>query len=620
MSTDGLTIAETLRLSSVVATSMIHFFAAICSYYLERRNKQIPMLALVFGIVGWSSLTLGAATSGVGRFMPVILVGAPLLSGYLGPALFICTKQLTVPHQKVSLKWLFLGGFGTIHSVLALTIPKGLDPAIQSIVYKQPYMHPILSPIMMVHGIQLVGFIIVSTFLITRAYINVSNPDLRRTQFWLMSICWTTLVIIVFTNILPTLKVVVTEIQPALITIPIAFVGLLCIKALGEETWTIHTQRLHERNVRMDSIGRMAKGLAHDLNNVLSTILGHAEIAKLKVSGGEEHPHLEQIIGATQRAAALIERMLAYSSDHYTNAKIIDPQQSIRTIFDSVATLQKTDVSMLLELSETLPQIRIDEADLESAIQNLLQNGLNALGEGGGRITLRGAYEERTNLPFAFIGQDINGQPSLRIEIEDTGQGMSQEEASRALEPFFSTNATGKGLGLVNVLSAVKGAGGALWFQSELGVGTRFVFWVPEASGTKSTKLNSEHSNFMTPRVLLVEDDPAVAQVLKQMLGSLNMTVEHYTQSEHVLDAIDSGAVFGFDLGVLDVRLGEMDGIELGHHLLNTQNVRALLFVSGDEPGLRIKQFEGNKVHFLRKPIGLTQLKNTIHEFELLVG
>ncbi len=171
----------------------------------------------------------------------------------------------------------------------------------------------------------------------------------------------------------------------------------------------------------------------------------------------------------------------------------------------------------------------------------------------------------------------------------------------------------------MNVLSAVKGAGGALWFQSELGIGTRFVFWIPEATGAKSAPLTSSKSKMATLSVLLVEDDLEVAQVLKQMLRNLNMTVKHYTQSKQVLNAIDSDAFFGFDLGVLDVRLGEMDGIELGHHLLSNQNVQALLFVSGDEPGLRIKQFDGGKVHFLRKPIGLTQLKNTIDEFKLIV-
>ncbi len=615
MSYEGITIADSLRLASVVATAMILLFASICSYYLEKRNNQSPMLALIFLLISWCSLTLGAATSGLGRFFPALLVAAPLLSGYIGPALFLCTKQLTAPHQKNSLKWLFLGCFGTTHSILALTMPNGLEPAIQSIVNKQPYYHPILSTIMIVHGIQLIGFIIVSTFLITRTYINKSNPEMRRTQFWLMTICWTTLVVIVFTNILPTFSVIITDIQPALILVPIAFVGLLCIKALGEETSIIQSQRIDDRNDRMESLGRMAKGLAHDLNNILSTVMGHAEIAKLKTKENEKTvSHLNQIIFGTQRAATFIERMLAYSSDQLNNSTVVDPKETIRTIFDSVATLQPSRIIMQLEIEDSLPKIQIAAAELESAIHNLLQNGVNALDNEKGKITLRASFEPSTNLPQDYIGHDINGNPALRVEVEDTGHGMNKEEASRALEPFFSTNARGKGLGLVNVLSSVKGAGGSLWFQSELNEGTRFVFWIPAANG-RSIKNNGNTVNPpKTVRAILVEDDLDVAKVLLPMLNNLNIVAEHYTESEAVMNLMDKGSISKFDLGILDIRLGGVDGIELGHHLLNNHSVNAIVFISGDEPGLRIKQFEESKVRFLRKPIGMVQLEQSINE------
>ena len=329
-----LILAEVFRFASVVAISMVHIFAAACSYYMEKRHRRLPMFALIFTLLAWCTLTLGSATSGLGLYFPFLLVGAPLLSGYIGPALFIYTKQLTSPHERVSLKWFLCGIFGTVHSVLALLMPNGLEPAIQSIIYKQPYFHPVYGTLMIVHGVQLISFAIFSTFLITRCYVLKRHPDLRRTQFWLMIICWTTLVVVVFTNILPTFKVIITDIQPALITLPLVVVGGLSIKAIGEESSQGQKTRIDQRNVRMDSLGRMARGLAHDLNNVLATVLGHAEIVKMKtVSDHETHTNLDQIIAGTERAAGILDRMLTYTGKRMVLEKSIHPQRYIESIF-----------------------------------------------------------------------------------------------------------------------------------------------------------------------------------------------------------------------------------------------------------------------------------------------
>jgi len=171
-----------------------------------------------------------------GSIFSTAIVGAPFFSGYLGISLLIYTRQITMPHRPISIRWLSLGAFGTIHSILERTIPNGLDPAIRSIIDKEPYWHPILSNIMIIHGIQLITFIVLSTFFITRAFWKKSRPDLRRTQFWLVVICWTCLVTMVFTNIVPTFKIIITEIEPAFFMFPVAIVCLLSIKSLGEET------------------------------------------------------------------------------------------------------------------------------------------------------------------------------------------------------------------------------------------------------------------------------------------------------------------------------------------------------------------------------------------------
>ena len=593
MEPDSLTVAESLRLASCIATSMLHFFTAVCSFYLERQNKQPPIFALIFFIAGWCTITLGSATSGLGRTFPVLLVGAPFLSGYLGSAIYIYTRRLTTPHKRVSLKWLFLGMFGTVHSILALVIPNGLDAVIQSILHKEPYIHPLLSPIMLIHGLQLVSFITISTFLITKAYIAKTHPDLRQSQFWLLIICWTGLVIIVFTNILPTFRVIITEIQPAIITFPFAIVGGLSIKAFAEESTKNLQSKIQQRKTRMDSLGRLARGMAHDLNNVLSTILGHADMAKLKTQrGGETLPHLNQVILGSHRASLLIDRMLTYSGKRYQDAAPLDPKQRIVSLFNSVATLQPDCVSMHIEISDTLPAVRFDESELDSTILNLLQNGIQALPQNKGRIILRVLEETNTQLPSDFIGNSLNGLSTLRVEVEDTGVGMTEEQALRALEPFFSTRAAGKGLGLVNVLSAVKGSGGAIWFQSTPKVGTRFVFWIPAATEIEHCRVGNYLKDISTLQILIVEDDKEVASVLMEMLISLGISPQYKSRGEDVLELLRMDDLPEFDIAILDVRLDGIDGIELGHHLLAEEKVKNLLFISGDEPGQRLQQFK----------------------------
>ena len=612
MTVESLSISEALRLASVVASAMIYIFGATCSYYLERRNRNPPMFALFFLLLAWVFLTLGTGISGLGRYFPVLLIGAPLLSGYIGPALYIHTRQMISPHNKVNLRWLFLGCFGTIYSLLALVLPNGLEPAVQRLLFNEPYFHPVLSSLMILHSIQLASFILVSTFLITRSLINDSNPSLRRTQFWLMIICWTCVVGTVFANILPSFQIVRTDFEPALALLPIAIVGGLSIKALGEESSRGQLTRIEERKVRMESLGRMARGMAHDLNNVLSMILGYAEIAKLNTEKNNPiHFQLDQVIFGTQRAAMLIDRMLTYSGKRSFATQCINPTELIRPIFESVESLQPSSVSMNIEISPNLPMILMNTTDFDSTIQNLLQNSVNALKKDKGRVILRAAYELDTFLPEDVVGNDINGVPSLRIEVEDSGCGMSFEESSRALEPFFSSKPNGIGLGLVNVLSAVEGAGGALWFQSEQHIGTRFVFWIPESKITKSSNSESVRPSVESVNVLLVDDDRDVADVLKRMLDNIGIVPIYYSSSKEVMSLIEEGKLQQFDLAVLDIRMSEVDGIELGHHLLHEQIVRSLLFISGDEPGQRIHQFDTYNVQFMRKPFSLQQLKDS---------
>ena len=613
---DALAPAEVLRLVSAIVVGVTLLMAAAASYFLERRHGQRPMFALTLVLISWVMLTLGTALSGVGRIFPPILVAAPLFSGFIGPALYIYTRQVTQPERSVSLKWLFLGGFGTVYSVLSLTLPGGLDFATESIVHNRPYWHPILSPPMVAQSIQLVIFVVLSTALITRAVWSGRHPDLKQRQFWLFVTCWTCVLIVILTSVLPNFGILLTGVQPALVTLPIAVVGCLSVRALGAELGSAHASRIEVRTNRMESLGRMARGMAHDLNNVLTGVVGHAEMARVQYADGKPvEPHLEQIIEGSQRASELLNRMMTYSGRVDRVGDPVDPRTPIEAAFQAIAPLQESSVQMRIELDAELPSVCIDPAALSSVVDNLLVNATQALEGREGRITLRAVREEVSTLPPDTIGSELDGVACLRVEVEDNGVGMTPAQASRALEPFYSSRAEGKGLGLVGVLSTIKGACGALWFSSTEGSGTRFVFWLPEAAELSSPPESfGEH---IPCRVLVVDDEPDIARVFVEFLKALGMEVSCVQSGEAAIALLTQPSTSAIDLAVVDIRLGEMDGIELGHRLLHDHGCSRILLISGDEPGPRLAQFEGQPMVFRRKPLTLQDLREALAALDI---
>jgi signal transduction histidine kinase len=361
MQTEGLNSHEVLRFASVIAVGVTLLLTSAASYFLDRQHNRRPLFALTMLLIAWSTVALGSATSGVGRLFPPVLVAAPLLSGFTGPALFIYTRQLTTPERPASLWWLALGLFGTTYSVLSLVIPAGLDGAIQALVYPKPYWHPLLSPLMVIQSLQLVTFALLSTGLITWAYVARSRPDLRQTQFWLLVICWTTVCIVVLTNVLPNFKILLTQVEPAVMTLPFAVVGCLSVRALGAELTSRHEEQVEIRAQRMESLGRMARGMAHDLNNVLAAVVGHAELAAMKLpTGAPAAQHLQQVLEGSEQAAALMKRMMTYSGRVDRSHPAIDPRAHLEAAFQALAPLQGPACRMSLALEDGLPLARID--------------------------------------------------------------------------------------------------------------------------------------------------------------------------------------------------------------------------------------------------------------------
>jgi len=227
---------------------------------------------------------------------------------------------------------------------------------------------------------------------------------------------------------------------------------------------------------RVESLNVLAGGVAHDFNNVLSAILGNANLAVMEAGAGSPiRPYLEEIEKAAQKAADLARQMLAYAG----NGRTVEAHVSLNALASEVASLLDDSIPkrtrLKLLLTEGLTPIEGDSAQIKQIVVNLVMNAAEAIGDQEGTICLAtgltNASREGLDATFVVTNDFVDG-PHLFIEVADTGVGMDDETRERVFEPFFSTKFTGRGLGMAAVLGIVRSHGGAIGIKSNRGTGT----------------------------------------------------------------------------------------------------------------------------------------------------
>jgi signal transduction histidine kinase len=233
---------------------------------------------------------------------------------------------------------------------------------------------------------------------------------------------------------------------------------------------------------RLESIGVLAGGIAHEFNNLLTTILGHADLAEAEVPrASAARAHLEPIRRAGQRAAELCRQMLAYAGKGRLVVGRVDLSGAAR---DAAAGLGP-DAPLDLDLAADLPPVRGDAEQLRQMVGNLLTNAAEAVAGTGGRIRLATFWDRLDARAVARLRHTPGLPPEeyVALEVRDEGPGMDEATMARAFEPFFSTKFPGRGLGLPVVLGVVRGHGSGLHVESEPGRGTTVRVYLPVADG-----------------------------------------------------------------------------------------------------------------------------------------
>ena len=383
----------------------------------------------------------------------------------------------------------------------------------------------------------------------------------------------------------------------------------------------ITERRLLEDQLRqsqkMEAIGRLAGGIAHDLNNALTAIAGYAELALGEI--GSDHAaraDVEEIRRAAERAGSVTRQLLAFSRKQLLEPRVFDLNETIAAIARLLSRLLGADVEVQTRLSDSALPVLGDPGQVEQAVINLAVNARDAM-PGGGRLVLATA-RETIDAGFARSHLPIAPGDYVVLRVTDSGHGMPRETQAHIFEPFFTTKAVGKGtgLGLSMVYGTLKQIGGFIFVDSEVGRGTTFGLYFPPAviappAPEASKPRDRERQGHET--LLIVEDEPSVRNMVASALRHDGYRLLIASSAEEALTTADAhdGPI---DLLLTDAMMPGKSGVELANLMAVRRPATPVIVMSGytdetlDVPGMT------EPIALLQKPFTPRELRRRIRE------
>lgn len=383
------------------------------------------------------------------------------------------------------------------------------------------------------------------------------------------------------------------------------------------EMLTLETQYRHAQ--KLESVGQVAAGIAHDYNNVLTIIQGYADCLLVKVKGDESMSNpLKQISGAARRATVLTRKLLTFSRKQVIQTRPLNLNAVLIDFGKMLPRLLGEDITLNTQYAKRLPAIKADDGMIEQVVMNLAVNARDAMPKGG-RLTITTTVTE--------IGADyLSSQPEARVgqfvtlTIQDTGCGMDAKTLARIFEPFFSTKEVGRGtgLGLATVYGIAKQHQGWVEVTSEVGLGTTFRVFFPALS-TVAVEVDDQNDSLMIARggretILLVEDEPMLRELVAKVLKDFDYRVLEAETGVEALKVWEScqGKV---DLLLTDMVMpGGIGGAELAQQLRKRKADLRIIYSSGYSTEICGKSLNDNDPMFLAKPYRPPQLAQRVRK------
>ncbi len=368
---------------------------------------------------------------------------------------------------------------------------------------------------------------------------------------------------------------------------------------------------------KMEAIGLLAGGVAHDFNNILTAIIGYGDLVKSKITADDLRSYVDQILQSADRAARLTHGLLAFSRKQVLDPKPVDINEIIVNVGKLLARLIGEDIDLKLVLSPEGMTILADSGQIEQVLMNLATNARDAMPHGGS-LTIA---TKRMKIDAAFIKQHGYGSPGeyAVVAVADTGAGMERKTQDRMFEPFFTTKETGKGtgLGLSIVYGIIKQHDGFISAASEPGKGSSFSIFLrllPSCEREDQAQLPDEAAWGGSETVLLAEDDETVRNLTKTVLAEAGYTVITAADGEEAL-AKFSGDKDRINLLLLDVIMPRKNGREVYEEALRIRPGIKTLFISGYAGDVFNKDVSPDAgLNFISKPAPPMELLKKIRE------
>jgi len=369
---------------------------------------------------------------------------------------------------------------------------------------------------------------------------------------------------------------------------------------------------------KMEAVGRLAGGVAHDFNNILGIINACTEFLRDRIDpAAEPSLYVENIKKATERGRALTKQMLAFSRTSAIQPRVLDLNERLKDVSKLLRPLMGDDVEILIVPRSPSAVVEADPGQLDQIVVNLAVNARDAMPRGGKFILETGMV--KFDQAFAEQHQAMGAGKYVLLAVSDTGAGMDEATVARIFEPFFTTKETGKGtgLGLATVYGIVKQSAGHILVYSEPGHGTTFKIYLPSADHKIGLASKPEVETVAPKRqgttILLVEDDEIMRSLTRQVLQEHGYTVVEADDGKSALEWVEShpGPI---DLLLTDVVMRRMSGPELVERLNASHPALKVVYMSGYTGELIAEREMLNRgITLLEKPFSRTALLNTIH-------
>jgi PAS domain S-box-containing protein len=367
---------------------------------------------------------------------------------------------------------------------------------------------------------------------------------------------------------------------------------------------------------RLESIGRLAGGVAHDFNNLIMVIMSYAQSLQEQLGDGNPlQQSTKAILQAADRARSATHQLLAFSRKQVLSPQILNLTSTVQETIGMVRRLIGEDIELQLKVKEKLWSIMADQGQIVQVLINLCVNARDAMPKGGKLIIELANLTLNENCKTTH--EWMKPGDYVVMAVSDTGCGMPPEIAARIFEPFFTTKAVGKGtgLGLSTAYGIVKQSGGYIWVYTEQGIGTTFKIYLPRADAEKSSAKPAlvPEPQKGSETILLVEDEEILRSAITDYLRKSGYKVLPASNGEEALSiALESPAI---DLVITDVVMPRLNGPDLAQELIKRNPNALVLFMSGytDDAVVCHGVLEG-KVNFMQKPFPLQALARRIRQ------